>query len=193
MDEKDCLKRPALAGGWERISWGTVFDTPVFRIARERSKCLRTGEATDFYYFLCRDWVNIIAETPDKNIVMITQHRHGSGQRELEIPGGCMDAKDRSPEEAAARELFEETGYAGDAGELIGSVCPNPALQGNLCHTVLIRNAVRKSAPAMEDTEDIETVLKPAEGIDKMILGGQIRHGLVLNALHFYSLRIRTV
>lgn len=175
---------------WRRIDKEVIFKTPVFNLFRERSQSLRTGAETDFYYFGCRDWVNVVAVTTDKKLVMIRQFRHGSDRWEMEIPGGCMDPSDASPVEGGMRELFEETGYRGSGARIIGKVCPNPALQGNNCYTVFVEDAVKVSAPAMEATEDIDTMLVPVSDIRTMIKEQAITHGLVLNALHFLEIEL---
>lgn len=172
--------------GWEKLNNSEVLlSTPVFDLEKQRMKCLRTGKEGDFYTFKCNDWVNVIAITRDKNLIMIRQYRAGSDQIELEIPGGGIDQQDSDPIEAGARELMEETGFAGTNGKIIGEVCPNPALQGNRCFTVLLEDAEKVSLPNMEGTEDIETILVPINEIDTKIRSGKITHGLVLNALHF--------
>lgn len=172
---------------WKQLTSGEVFKTPVFSIIRERSKSLRTGAETDFYFFKCPSWVNVIAVTKDNKLVMIKQYRHGSRRVELEIPGGCMEANE-DPVTAGIRELFEETGYRGKNGRIIGKVCPNPALQGNDCYTILVTEAEKEAEPPMEDTETIETLLVPLSEIDELIRNQKITHGLVLNALHFRTL-----
>lgn len=174
--------------GWEKINGSeVVLNTPVFDIEKTRMKCLRTGKEGDFYTFTCIDWVNVIAETTDNQLVMIRQFRAGSDQVELEIPGGGIESHETDPISAGARELLEETGYAGKNGRIIGKVCPNPALQGNTCYTVFFNDAERISEPAMEGTEDIETFLIPSNQIHDKIVNGEITHGLVLNALHFFE------
>lgn len=177
---------------WKLISKEKILDTPIFDISLEKAVCPRNGKTGGFYVFNIPDWVNIVALTGNNEIVMIRQFRHGTKTYEYEIPGGLIDPEDKSPAEAGMRELFEETGYTGDSPVIIGSVHPNPALQNNLCHTVFTKNARQISHPAMEDSEDIETLLIPVEQVWKMINHGEIRHGLVLNALHFFlNLKIR--
>ena len=175
--------------GWKSLSLETAFHTPVFDLLVERSECVRTGASTNFYYFKCPDWVNVIAMTPDNKIVMIRQYRHGKGTIELEIPGGGMNpSENHDPVSAGARELLEETGFAVEKGVIIGKVCPNPALQGNTCYTVFFQNARQVSKPDMEATEEIETALFPVEELDDFIKKVKIMHGLVLNALHFFDI-----
>lgn len=165
-----------------------ICKTRVLSLMAEGFRCLRTGAEHDFITFNCMNWVNVIAETNDNCLVMIRQFRHGSRKVEWEIPGGCIDLSDPDPASAGARELLEETGYTGKSARIIGSVCPNPALQGNICYTVKIDGAACSGEPQMEATEAIETVILPESDIMDMIRGGDIRHGLVLNALMFHFL-----
>jgi 8-oxo-dGTP pyrophosphatase MutT (NUDIX family) len=118
---------------------------------------------------------------------MIQQYRHGSKNITLEIPGGLVD--DESPENAALRELLEETGYQGDNVTYLGATNPNPAIFNNLCHTFLVRNVKKVSETNLDDNEDIEVTLKPIEEIPSLIADGSINHALVIIAFHFYFSR----
>jgi 8-oxo-dGTP pyrophosphatase MutT (NUDIX family) len=133
-------------------------------------------------------WINIVALTPAGDIVLIRQFRHGTRSVTLEIPGGCIDESDASPLHAARRELLEETGFASDDWSEIGKVHPNPAIQANTCYTFLARNAVRLHEPQPDGTEDIYVELAPVENLDGLVLSGEITHGLVVVALHFFRL-----
>ncbi|HCE46071.1 MAG TPA: NUDIX hydrolase [Lentisphaeria bacterium] len=175
---------------WKIHSTKEILHTPIFKVHVDSSECPRTGRRGDFYKFKFGDWVNIIAVTSENEMVVIRQFRHGTRKFEIEIPGGLIDSTDSDPVFAGQRELLEETGYRGGNARILGSVCPNPALQDNICYTVFVDNAVRASEPAMEDCEDIETVLVPVGKVRQFVKDGKIGHGLVLNALMFYLLDI---
>jgi 8-oxo-dGTP pyrophosphatase MutT (NUDIX family) len=171
---------------WKHIERRELLKTRLFTLVNERSICPRNGKESDFFIFDFGDWVNVVALTDQRNLIMIRQFRHGNKRVELEVPGGLMDPTDANPIEAAKRELFEETGYVGEHAEIIGSVYPNPAIQNNLCHTVLILDAKKSKEPKLEDGEDIETFLVPETEMENLLRSGQIKHSLVLNALLFY-------
>ena len=170
-----------------------IFKSPVITLYAELFQCRRTGAKHEFITCRTCDWVNVIALTPEEELILIRQFRHGTRRTEWEIPGGCIDRTDPSPVAAGIRELKEETGYAGENARIIGRVHPNPALQGNICHTIQIDNAALCSAPDLEATECIVTEAVPLKRVEKMIRSGEISHGLVLNALMFYFYNRETV
>jgi len=170
---------------WEVLSRKVLEKNHIFELAVEHARCSDADAEGDFFVFKYGDWVNIAALTCDGELVMIQQYRHGSKQVEWEIPGGLIDPEDAGPIAAGERELLEETGFAGKDARIIGRVCPNPALQGNFCYTLLVTDARRVQEPDLELCEDIATSLVPLNKVAKMIDQGQITHGLVLNALHW--------
>ncbi len=167
--------------------------TSVLALESEVLRCPRTGAEHEFITFRLPDWVNVIAVTPEKRIVAIRQFRCGSRSVEWEIPGGCVDPSDPDPVAAGVRELAEETGFRGKNARVIGSVNPNPAFQNNHSWTVLVEEAVRTGDPAMEVTEDIETVLLEPSRFLELIRSGEMRYALVMNAFLFYLLERNSV
>jgi len=95
---------------WRRGRSEQVADCRVFNVRRDFSADPRDGRVHDFYVIEAPDWINVIPLTDDGRVVLIEQYRHGTGEVSLEIPGGMVD-EGESPQDAAARELLEETGY----------------------------------------------------------------------------------
>src|SRR5215467_3681217 len=101
-----------------RDLWNTVRSsrilarTPIFDL-EQTIKC-RKGQnrGKTFVKLRAAPWVNVIAITPEQRIVLVKQFRHGIDRVTLEIPAGLV-AKRESSQQAAARELREETGYVG--------------------------------------------------------------------------------
>lgn len=160
----------------------------IFSVRTDTAVSPRTGEAHDFYILESKDWINIIPITPENQVVMVRQYRHGSREVTLEIPGGIVDPGD-TPQGAAVRELLEETGYETSDWSQIGSVNPNPAIFNNRCYTFLARKVRKISNPMPDVTEDIEVVLVPLAEIPAYIREGKIDHAIVVSAFHLYFLQ----
>lgn len=173
---------------WPKIRTRSNRSYRVFSVRTDIVLSPRTHKKHDFYIIESSDWVNIIPITADRQVVMVRQYRHGSGEVTLEIPGGLVDDQD-TPRQAAARELLEETGYRAKKWSKIGCVNPNPALFQNRCYTYLAQD-IRKVADLKPDqTEDIEVVLVPLSEIPGLIRKGRIDHSIVITAFTHYFLR----
>ncbi|MDB6019604.1 MAG: hydrolase [Pedosphaera sp.] len=178
---------------WTKISSQPEGNFRIFTIHSDRKISPRTGAEHNFYVIDSVNWVNVIATTPDQQLVMIEQYRHGTNTVELEIPGGMIDAKDASPAAAGERELREETGYAGDQPQIIGQVFPNPAIMSNICYTLLVQNCRLVHPVQWDQGEDLLTRLIPIAEVPKLVATGKIRHSLVVAALYHFELWQRGV
>jgi len=173
---------------WQIISSEPLGDFRIFSLRSDRAISPRTQQAHDVYVIDCPNWVNVIAVTPDRHLVMIEQYRHGSTTVELEIPGGMIDPKDPSPTAAGLRELREETGYAGENARLIGEIFPNPAIMSNTCYTVMVENCRCLHPVQFDHGEDLVTRLTPIADLPQLVASGKIRHSLVVVALYYFDL-----
>ncbi len=175
---------------WTIISSHVDKSYRVFNLRCDRARSPRTSETHDFYVLESPSWVNIIPLTPAKEVVLIRQYRFGIRDMTLEIPGGLMEPSD-SPEEAARRELREETGYREETLIPLGSVHPNPAIQNNLCYTFLAANVFPVGQLVQDEREDIEVVLQPLSEIPRLIREGAISHALVIAAFYRFYMEYR--
>ena len=173
--------------------WPLIRSTPdksywVFTVRTDTACCPRTGQEHDFYVLESPDWINVIPLTPDNQVVMVRQYRHGTRQMTLEIPGGLADAGDTA-KDAARRELLEETGYEASEIVFLGSAHPQPAILNNRCITYLAHDVLQAQKPDLDDTEDIEIVLVPLSEIPDLIRGGEITNAMVILAFYWYFLQ----
>lgn len=172
---------------WEKLDSEEIANFRIFKMRRDKRRSPRTGKEHSFFVLESPDWVNVVPLTPDNQVVMIHQFRHGTAEVTLEIPGGMVDASDEDPAESVRRELLEETGYAADEIIHIGTVDPNPAFLNNQCRTYLALNAHYQQLPQLDGSEDIEVELVPLADVPGLIADGHITHSLVVAAFYHYD------
>lgn len=177
---------------WKRLSTDEGDSLRIFQLTRERFESPRTGKPVDAVVLRVPDWVNVVALTPEREVVLIRQFRFGTAEVTLEIPGGLVDA-DETARAAAERELLEETGYAARRWTALGSIDPNPAFLRNRLHTFLAEDCVRAADPRLDPGEDIEVELRPLAEIDGLLASGEIRHALVAVAFQKLDFHARGV
>ncbi len=167
---------------WDYLGSLPAFEGQIMKVRLDRYHFKPRQLTRDYTVLEFGDWVNVIALTPEDQVVLIRQWRHGVRQTCLEIPGGMIDAEDASPAAAAARELEEETGYV--AAELVhlGTVQANPAIQNNLCHTYLALDARPQGQLNFDPTELIELELRSLADTFSLLRDGTIAHSLVVAA-----------
>lgn len=174
---------------WVRDEGGedqTIEANWLFRLRRERFRSARSGRSHGFYVMHLADAVNVIARTPDEHLVMVRQFRAGSGRDSLEPPGGLLEPGE-DPCVAGARELLEETGYAGDPAVLLGSAWSNPSIMSSRISFVVVPNARRVAEPKPDELEELAVELVPAGSVAAMIGDGRIDHALSVLGLLWWE------
>ena len=168
-----------------RKSSQVVLKTPIFQVREYLCEVPRTGKEAPYVVIESKDFVNIVALTPEGQVVLVKQWRHGTGRVELEIPAGLVEPGE-SPEATAARELREETGYVAERVRLIGQVAPNAAYQQNTCYTVLAEGCRKLAETEFDEGEDLELVLADLEQVSKWLFDGTMQNALVFTGLFFW-------
>ena len=172
---------------WELVESEQLADYRITRVRRDRRRSPRTGAEHDFIVLQMREWVNVIAVTRQARIVIIEQYRHGTQEVGVEIPGGVVDPGDSELEQAARRELLEETGYEAEEFVCIGKVTANPAIQDNRCHTFVALGAHAVGEVRLEAGEDIAVGEVGIDEVGELIASGRMSHALVIAGFWWFD------
>lgn len=188
---KGKLTKGILMKKWPTIKTEKILDAKVFSYFKTERESPLSKKKGLFDVLHCPDWVNVMALTANNECLLVKQYRHGQDDITTEIPGGVIDSHESDPLEAAKRELLEETGYASDSWERLGSVSPNPAFINNYCHIYLALNAQKTSEQNLDPFEEIEIFTRPLDDIPELIRNGTIQHSLVVSAFNLYFLKYK--
>jgi 8-oxo-dGTP pyrophosphatase MutT (NUDIX family) len=169
---------------WKILSSKYLYKTNSVAVRIDQCE-INEGIFFEPYVFECGTWINVIALTKKREVVLVNQYRHGVKQVMLEIPAGIMDEQDESPLQAARRELLEETGYASDRFVEVGRVYPNPATHNNLTYSFLALDAEQVGKQSLDATEEIEVSLIPFDEFVSLAKRGGLPQALHISALFF--------
>lgn len=175
---------------WKKTKQGPARDYRIFQVREDEVEDPRDGSIHARVFIDSVDWVNVIPVTAAGQLVLIRQFRFGTWSNTLEIPGGMLEPGEDAAA-AAARELEEETGYRPSEVLPLGWVHPNPALQGNRCHSFLALGCERVHGGRPDAGEDIQVELRDRADVPGLIRAGEITHSLVVAAFHLESLTRR--
>src|SRR5215207_2629957 len=167
--------RPALAEGegWKHLGSERLMENSYFSVRSDRLQ-LPDGGIKDPYYVIERpDAAIIFPLTTDGEVVLVSQYRPPLEMIELGLPAGLVEEGER-PEEAARRELSEETGYTGGDWEQLGSVASSPSLKDNWAYLFLARGVLETTAPDPDEHELVEVVRVPVEEVLDLVHSGKI-------------------
>ena len=157
---------------WKEENRRTVYTCPIFKVEELDSRSPDQDLKT-YMVLNTSDWaivVPVLDTEHGKEFVMVRQWRHGAHDLSLEFPGRVFE-KGENAQEAAERELLEETGYRAGKIEKLGEFNPNPAIMTNKVHFFLAMDLKAVTGQKLDEDEylEIETVAfeKVLQGMGK--------------------------
>lgn len=167
---------------WDIVEDKKLLETPIFSLYQRELIPHKKKEPASFYVLDAPDWINVIALTQDRKVVLVEQYRAGIDESSLEIPGGMVD-EGELPMESAKRELLEETGYQSKKWTKLGQTSANAAILDNYTHIYLAEDCVKVDEQNLEGNEDIAVHILELDYFLELVKNSTVHHSIVVAAV----------
>ena len=127
----------------------------------------------------------VIAVKPDGKILMVKQYRNALERETIEIPAGGYNGAVETMEEAAKRELREETGYLAGQMEFLISIRTTVAFCNERID-IYYASDLSMGEQELDDDEYLEVTSYTIEELMQMIYGGTIQDSKTICGLMCY-------
>lgn len=197
VGDKERLDAPAIAATQESIadianpryvtSRETKFEGYVWDVIREGIALEEGAEPFHRDFLLHPGAVAVAAVNEKDQILLINQYRHPVRGNLWEIPAGLLDIDGEDPQEAAARELAEETSIQAQHWDSLMEFYNSPGGMGEMCRIYLARgiSEIPQEKQQEREHEESEIVIRwvDLEDAVQAVLAGRIHNASSTNAI----------
>lgn len=129
--------------------------------------------------------VTILPLLDDGRICLVENYRAAVGQWLVELPAGTLEPGE-NPDDTAARELAEETGYRAGMIERLATFCMSPGILDERMY-VYVATRLEPGPMSLEAGEEIRVRLTAWEEALAMIRDGRIQDAKTVAGLLYYE------
>ena len=129
----------------------------------------------------------ILPVMKDGRIVMVRQYRNALERETLEIPAGGLNGREEPTDQAAMRELQEETGYHTDHVELLTSIYTTVAFCNEKIDIYLARGLKDRGNQHLDEDEFINVEAYSVEELKQMIYDCRIQDAKTICGVLTYA------
>jgi ADP-ribose pyrophosphatase len=172
--------------GWRLKSTKQAYSNDLLKVFEDTLDL--GGEDKIYIRSIRRNYSTIVPFTSENEILVIRSYRHLVDSTQLEVPSGYIEDGE-SPDQAARRELQEETGYDAKKIISIGYYTLDYTMfeqKGNVfvAYDLVNNNIDGKSKQALGKMEKIETDIITVDEIKLLLYEGKILNAASIVALH---------
>lgn len=173
---------PEKIGPWTRLRSRAIYENPWIRVRED--DVLRPDGSPGIYgtVHFKNIAVAVVPIDAQGRVILVGQHRYPFDRYFWEVPeGGCPEGREK-PEEAAVRELREETGYVAGRWDYLGALVLSNACSDENGHLFLARDLT----PGAQDPDADEQLAVKAVDFQeawRMAMEGELTESLTVAAL----------
>jgi ADP-ribose pyrophosphatase len=161
--------------GWTRLDSDVRFTSEWFVVRRDEAR-RPDGTVGNYDHVVAPPAATVLA-VDDEGLVAVTrQWIYTHGEPQWRLPAGRVDERDQSPEEAARRELAEETGVVARRWTGLGAINCADSLSNHRDHAFLATGLTLGESDLEAGEADLEVHWFPAEQLVGMTLEGRLPH-----------------
>lgn len=152
------------------------FTSKWFEVRRDDA--VRPDGSRGFYdHVVAPPAVTVLAVDGRRRVAVTRQWIYTHREPQWRLPAGRVDDVDRGPEDAARRELAEETGYSATRWCPLGAINCADSLTNHRDHAFLATGLTDGGVRDLEPGEaDLEVHWLPADELVGMVLDGKLPH-----------------
>ena len=129
----------------------------------------------------------VVAVREDGKLLMVRQYRNALERETLEIPAGGLNGREEPTDQAALRELQEETGYHCDHVELLTSIYTTVAFCNEKIDIYLARGLKDRGSQHLDEDEFINVEAYSVEELKQMIYDCKIQDAKTICGILTYA------